>query len=187
MEIKSQIIRLIYKKCEKKMYFYPNNFQQLREYFLTIFDAKSSENYIFKAYPDKDKYSIIIFDEKHNFKEGLEQLIVLKNPTIFIYNENKENNLINIDDINIKYIIEKKIGFDYYNKKINYERIKKIVEKRKENLKKLEKRMNLLKEGINVLLNIPKIESINDLIIANQQIKEIRNEINIRLAESKEN
>ena len=183
MEYKPQVLRLIYKYCEKKLYFYPNNYEQLREYFLSIFSEKSSEKYIFKSYPDKD--TIITFNERTNYKEGFEQIIILKKPAIFVYNENKENNLDEIDNLNIEYI-KKNLGFETYGGQKNYERIKKNIEKRYEILKKLEKRINFLNEGINIL-NIPKIETINDLVMANQKLKEKRNEINMRIEEMKGN
>ena len=90
-----------------------------------------------------------------------------------------------IDNLNIEYI-EKNLGFETYNNQKNYERIKKNIEKRYEILKKLEKRINFLNEGINIL-NIPKIETINDLVMANQKFKEKRNEINMRIEEMKGN
>ena len=43
-------LKLIYRNEIKVLKFYPNNFDQLRDCFLTLFNEKSFKNYKFKSY-----------------------------------------------------------------------------------------------------------------------------------------
>ena len=98
-------IKLVFKNEEKEIHFIPNNFEQLREYFLSLFSQKSSGIYILKIYPD-DK-TAVKFDEDEDFNEFIQKLKQTKYPAIFIYNESEENDLDEIDNNNIEFIKKK--------------------------------------------------------------------------------
>ena len=182
-------IKLYYKnkKKPKLMHFYPKNYVQLRDYFLSLFDQKSSGDYMFKTYPDKNE--ILELKDDANFKK-IRKIKLLKNPAIFIMDIEEENEdedyLEEIDKENLKFIEKnKELGFDLQNIYQNYD-IKAIQEelnKKKNNLEILQKRIDLINKGINALKNFPKIDGNNGLEA--NQFQEEFDEINSELRKLK--
>ena len=156
---KQKILKLIYKKKEKEMHFFPKSFGQLRDYFLSLFNKKSSQKYAFKGYIVPEIEKKIIFREE-DFKENFEKLKELKNMAIFIdeISEDEEEELDN-DLKNIEYMV--------LNIKFEKDRDKKLEEEKKK-INILEKQIKELKDEINALKNNTQIDQ---LIKCNEEYK----------------
>ena len=148
---KQKILKLIYKKKEKEMHFFPKSFGQLRDYFLSVFNKKSSQKYTFKGYVEPEIENKIIFRDE-DFKESFEKLKELKNMAIFINEiaedeeEESENDLKNIE-----YMVS--------NIKFEKDRGKKLEEEKKK-IELLEKQINQLNDEINILKNDTQIDEL---------------------------
>mgnify|MGYP006916312611 FL=1 len=141
---KQKILKLIYKKKEKEMHFFPKSFGQLRDFFLSIFNKKSSQKYVFKGYVAPEIEKKLIFREE-DFKESFEKLKELKNMAIFINEiaEDEEAEMEN-DIKNIEYMVS--------NIKFEKDRVKKFEEEKKK-LELLTKQINQLNDEITILKN----------------------------------
>ena len=177
-------LKLVYRKKFKIMNFYPKSMTQLRDYFLSIFDQKSSGEFIFKAYPNKNER--LTFEEGKNFNI-IKKIKILKNPAIFIIDKDEEDYMNQIDKDNLKYI-EEKLGFELQNIYKNYglNKIKKELDRKMENLDRIQKRVDLVNEGIKILINKPKIDEINNLEEANKNLQNKFNDIISKLKQLKE-
>ena len=180
-------LKLFYKNNtqEKELNFYPKNFIQLKDYFLTIFDQKSLGEYVFKAYPNKNE--TLIFNEDMNFNR-IRRLKILKNPAIFIIDKEEEDYMDEIDKNNLDFIENNEnLGFDLRNIYENYniKQIQEILEKKKNNLKKLQSRIDLINNGIETLKNFPKIDEKNNLETKNKQFQDYFAALNKQLEELK--
>ena len=177
-------LKLVYRKKFKIMNFYPKNMTQLRDYFLSIFDQKSSGEFIFKAYPNKNER--LTFEEGKNF-HTIKKLKILKNPAIFIIDKDEEDYMNQIDKDNLKYI-EEKLGFELQNIYKNYDlnQVKKELDRKMRNLDRIQKRVDLVNEGIKILTNKPKIDEINYLEEENKNLQNKFNDINSKLKQLKE-
>jgi len=180
-------LKLFYKNNtqEKELNFYPKNFIQLKDYFLTIFDQKSLGEYVFKAYPNKNE--TLIFNEDKNFNR-IRRLKILKNPAIFIIDKEEEDYMDEIDKNNLDFIENNEnLGFDLRNIYENYniKQIQEILEKKKNNLKKLQSRIDLINNGIETLKNFPKIDEKNNLETKNKQFQDYFAALNKQLEELK--
>ena len=177
-------LKLVYRKKFKIMNFYPKSMTQLRDYFLSIFDQKSSGEFIFKAYPNKNER--LTFEEGKNFNI-IKKIKILKNPAIFIIDKDEEDYMNQIDKDNLKYI-EEKLGFELQNIYKNYglNKIKKELDRKMKNLDRIQKRVDLVNEGIKILINKPKIDEINNLEEANKNLQNKFNDINSKLKQLKE-
>ena len=177
-------LKLVYRKKFKIMNFYPKSMTQLRDYFLSIFDQKSSGEFIFKAYPNKNER--LTFEEGKNFNT-IKKLKILKNPAIFIIDKDEEDYMNQIDKDNLKYI-EEKLGFELQNIYKNYDlnQVKKELDRKMRNLDRIQKRVDLVNEGIKILTNKPKIDEINNLEEANKNLQNKFNDIISKLKQLKE-
>ena len=178
-------LKLVYRKKFKIMNFYPKSMTQLRDYFLSIFDQKSSGEFIFKAYPSKNER--LTFEEGKNFNTIFRKIKNLKNPAIFIIDKDEEDYMNQIDKDNLKYI-EEKLGFELQNIYKNYglNQVKKVLDRKMENLDRIQKRVDLVNEGIKILINKPKIDEINNLEEANKNLQNKFNDIISKLKQLKE-
>ena len=145
---KEKIFKLIYDGEAKKMCFTPDNFSQLRDYFLSVFNIKSCQKYIFLGYTNDDPDKKIIFSEEE-FKENIDKLKKLNNPAIFIDDFSEDDEKEKKNDLkNIEYII-KNLTFENDDKKLEEE-----LSKKNEKITNYEKRINKLEKDIIKLLNI---------------------------------
>ena len=86
MEDSQEKLRLIYKRKKIILKFFPRNFEQLRDSFLTLFNEKSFKKYIFTSYLSNNlnKNSKIILREDDNFPGNISKIKIMKNPAVFI-------------------------------------------------------------------------------------------------------
>ena len=151
---KERILLLKYQNEEKKMHFFPKKFEQLSDYFLSVFNKKSSNHYSFFGYVSPDIDNKITL-KKDDFQSDFNKIKSMKNPVVFIedFTENNEEEL-NRDKINIKYV-EEHLTFlkDDSNYVEEFERKKKLLET-------LEKRINNLEKGIKKMKNMNKNENL---------------------------
>ena len=114
MEQNNTKLKLIYKKKIEEMGFFPKNFIQLKDYFLSLFNLKSSEEFIFKIYPNKNN-NFILDEDLLNFNR-IRKIKILENPVIFIIDKDEEDDIEQIDSDNINFIeAEESLGFDLQN------------------------------------------------------------------------
>ena len=170
-------IKLLFQNKEKEIHFFPNNFEQLREYFLSINGLKSSGNYKFKIYPSKEENKT--YDQEGgNFSEFINKIRQLKTPTIIIYDESEEYDMEELDEKYIHYLeehdrfdkklyriktseLQNEINQNPYNDDFNklYENMLKNLE----NLSKYENRINNLDSNIQSISYFSKNELAKDL------------------------
>ena len=177
-------LTLIYRKKVKVMNFYPKNMIQLRDYFLSIFDQQSSGEYIFRAYPNKNEK--LTFEEGKNFNT-IRKLKILKNPGIFIIDKDDEDYMNQIDKDNLKFI-EEKLGFDLLSVYDNYD-LNKVIEeltRKRKSLELIQKRVNLLDDGIKSLLTYKNLDEKKDIKEANINLQNHFNELNSKLNQLRE-
>ena len=177
-------LTLIYRKKVKVMNFYPKNMIQLRDYFLSIFDQQSSGEYIFRAYPNKNEK--LTFEEGKNFNT-IRKLKILKNPGIFIIDKDDEDYMNQIDKDNLKFI-EEKLGFDLLSVYDNYN-LNKVIEeltRKRKSLELIQKRVNLLDDGIKSLLTYKNLDEKKDIKEANINLQNHFNELNSKLNQLRE-
>ncbi len=179
MEQNTPNLYLIYKDEKKIMHFFPQNYEQLRDYFLSIFSEKSSGKFIFKSYPTEN--TNLIFEEDRKFKY-IRKLKFLKSPAIFVYDEDEEDDIEQFDKKNIEFIT-KNHGFDYEDLYLNFnaEKIKNELERKKKVLEHLQQRLNYINDGINILKRIPNNNENKDDL--NNEIEEFKK--NKKLLDSK--
>ena len=163
MEDSQEKLRLIYKRKKIILKFFPRNFEQLRDCFLTLFNEKSFKKYIFTSYLSNNlnKNSKIILREDDNFPGNISKIKIMKNPAVFInvLDDGDEEN--EIDKLNIEYIEKKEneLGFE-----INKEKKGEYLKLIKDELVKKLKILNQLKDRVNKLnLAMDKIKKLEDL------------------------
>ena len=150
MEDYQNKLRLIYKNKIITLKFYPRNYDQLRDTFLSLYHEKSYKTYIFKSYLNDqfNRNSIIILEEGGKFAENINLIKILKNPAIFIYVLDEVDKVDEFDKNNVKFIAKKenKLGFELNRNKWReiIERLMKETELRLHNCKQLEKRVGNL-------------------------------------------
>ena len=150
MEDYQNKLRLIYKNKIITLKFYPRNYEQLRDTFLSLYHEKSYKTYIFKSYLNAqfNRNSIIILEEGGKFAENINLIKILKNPAIFIYVLDEVDKVDEFDKNNVKFIAKKenKLGFELNRNKWReiIERLMKEAEQRLHNCKQLEKRVGNL-------------------------------------------
>ena len=175
-------IKLVFKNEEKEIHFIPNNFEQLREYFLSLFSQKSSGIYILKIYPD-DKTGVK-FDEDEDFNEFIQKLKQTKYPAIFIYNESEENDLDEIDNNNIEFIkkknsrilkasIESSHIYSKFSNPYKKDDLNQIKENFMKSMSSLEDNFKYLKSHLEIISGY-KIDSVNDVIEINNEFKKTK-------------
>ena len=166
-------------RADKIMHFFPQNYEQLRDYFLSIFSEKSSGKFIFKSYPTEN--TNLIFEEDRKFKY-IRKLKFLKKPAIFVYDEDEEDDIEQFDKKNIEFITNN-LGFDYEDLYLNFnaEKIKNELERKKKVLEHLQQRLNYINDGINILKRIPNNNENKDDL--NKEIEEFKK--NKKLLDSK--
>ena len=152
MEENSTKLKLIYKNEAKEMNFFPKTFSQLRDYFLSIFNQKSSEEFIFKSYPSQNKNLII--EEEPKFKL-IRKIKILKNPAIFIIDKDEEDYMEQIDKDNLKYIENNNLGFELQNiyKDYDINKIKEELERKSKVFEELQKKIDFITKGIEKVKN----------------------------------
>ena len=165
---RGRILKLIYKNEVQEMYFMPTKFGELFDYFLTLFNKKSCEKYLFYGYYCTDPDKKIVLNEK-DFKNNFSKLEILKNPAVFIedftQDANKESSA---DARNIEYI-QKNLKFV----KDDSNFVESLI-KKKEILKKYDKRISDLEKELNELKNIQKNE---ELIKSSEEYKKANLEL----------
>ena len=112
----------------------------------------------------------------------------MKNPAIFIIDKEEEDYMDEIDKNNLDFIENNEnLGFDLRNIYENYniKQIQEILEKKKNNLKKLQSRIDLINNGIETLKNFPKIDEKNNLETKNKQFQDYFAALNKQLEELK--
>ena len=184
MEQNNTKLKLIYKKKIEEMGFFPKNFIQLKDYFLSLFNLKSSEEFIFKIYPNKN-YNFILDEDLLNFNR-IRKIKILENPVIFIIDKDEEDDIEQIDSDNINFIeAEESLGFDLQNiyKDYDINKIKEELERKTKAYERLQKRLDLISKGVNLIKEFPKIEGNNNLEEINKKYKEKQNELNEQLEE----
>lgn len=184
MEQNNTKLKLIYKKKIEEMGFFPKNFIQLKDYFLSLFNLKSSEEFIFKIYPNKNN-NFILDEDLLNFNR-IRKIKILENPVIFIIDKDEEDDIEQIDSDNINFIeAEESLGFDLQNiyKDYDINKIKEELERKTKAYEKLQKRLDLISKGVNLIKELPKIEGNNNLEEINKKYKEKQNELNEQLEE----
>ena len=141
MEENSTKLKLIYKNKAKEMNFFPKTFSQLRDYFLSIFNQKSSEEFIFKSYPSQNKNLII--EEEPKFKL-IRKIKILKNPAIFIIDKDEED-----------YMENNNLGFELQNiyKDYDINKIKEELERKSKVFEELQKKIDFITKGIEKVKN----------------------------------
>ena len=177
-------LKLIYKKKIEEMGFFPKNFIQLKDYFLSLFNLKSSEEFIFKIYPNKNN-NFILDEDLLNFNR-IRKIKILQNPVIFIIDKDEEDDIEQIDSDNINFIeAEESLGFDLQNiyKDYDINKIKEELERKTKAYERLQKRLDLISKGVNLIKEFPKIEGNNNLEEINKKYKEKQNELNEQLEE----
>ena len=182
MEKNNTSLILRYKNKNKEMKFFPKNFNQLKDYFLSIFNLKSSEEYIFKIYPNKNN-NYILDEVLFNFRH-IKKIKILKNPAIFIIDKDEQDYIEDIDKANLEYI-ENNNWFDLQNiyKDYNLNKIKEELKRKAEVHKKLQERLNYIARGIDIIKDFPRIEGNNNLEDINKKYKEKEIELNKQLEE----
>ena len=184
MEQNNTKLKLIYKKKIEEMGFFPKNFIQLKDYFLSLFNLKSSEEFIFKIYPNKNN-NFILDEDLLNFNR-IRKIKILQNPVIFIIDKDEEDDIEQIDSDNINFIeAEESLGFDLQNiyKDYDINKIKEELERKTKAYERLQKRLDLISKGVNLIKELPKIEGNNNLEEINKKYKEKQNELNEQLEE----
>ena len=184
MEQNNTKLKLIYKKKIEEMGFFPKNFIQLKDYFLSLFNLKSSEEFIFKIYPNKNN-NFILDEDLLNFNR-IRKIKILQNPVIFIIDKDEEDDIEQIDSDNINFIeAEESLGFDLQNiyKDYDINKIKEELERKTKAYERLQKRLDLISKGVNLIKEFPKIEGNNNLEEINKKYKEKQNELNEQLEE----
>ena len=184
MEQNNTKLKLIYKKKIEEMGFFPKNFIQLKDYFLSLFNLKSSEEFIFKIYPNKNN-NFILDEDLLNFNR-IRKIKILENPVIFIIDKDEEDDIEQIDSDNINFIeAEESLGFDLQNiyKDYDINKIKEELERKTKAYERLQKRLDLISKGVNLIKELPKIEGNNNLEEINKKYKEKQNELNEQLEE----
>lgn len=184
MEQNNTKLKLIYKKKIEEMGFFPKNFIQLKDYFLSLFNLKSSEEFIFKIYPNKNN-NFILDEDLLNFNR-IRKIKILENPVIFIIDKDEEDDIEQIDSDNINFIeAEESLGFDLQNiyKDYDINKIKEELERKTKAYERLQKRLDLISKGVNLIKEFPKIEGNNNLEEINKKYKEKQNELNEQLEE----
>ena len=182
MEKNNTNLILRYKNKNKEMKFFPKNFNQLKDYFLSIFNLKSSEEYIFKIYPNKNN-NYILDEVLFNFRH-IKKIKILKNPAIFIIDKDEQDYIEDIDKANLEYI-ENNNWFELQNiyKDYNLNKIKEELKRKAEVHKKLQERLNYIARGIDIIKDFPRIEGNNNLEDINKKYKEKEIELNKQLEE----
>ena len=182
MEKNNTNLILRYKNKNKEMKFFPKNFNQLKDYFLSIFNLKSSEEYIFKIYPNKNN-NYILDEVLFNFRH-IKKIKILKNPAIFIIDKDEQDYIEDIDKANLEYI-ENNNWFDLQNiyQDYNLNKIKDELKRKAEVYEKLQKRLNYIERGIDIIKDFPRIEGNNNLEDINKKYKEKEIELNKQLEE----
>ena len=182
MEKNNTSLILRYKNKNKEMKFFPKNFNQLKDYFLSIFNLKSSEEYIFKIYPNKNN-NYILDEVLFNFRH-IKKIKILKNPAIFIIDKDEQDYIEDIDKANLEYI-ENNNWFDLQNiyQDYNLNKIKDELKRKAEVYEKLQKRLNYIARGIDIIKDFPRIEGNNNLEDINKKYKEKEIELNKQLEE----
>ena len=182
MEKNNTSLILRYKNKNKEMKFFPKNFNQLKDYFLSIFNLKSSEEYIFKIYPNKNN-NYILDEVLFNFRH-IKKIKILKNPAIFVIDKDEQDYIEDIDKANLEYI-ENNNWFDLQNiyKDYNLNKIKEELKRKAEVHKKLQERLNYIARGIDIIKDFPRIEGNNNLEDINKKYKEKEIELNKQLEE----
>ena len=177
-------LKLIYKNNSQDMYFFPKNYAQLRDYFLCKFNKKSSEEFIFKAYQNKN--TVLTFQADRILKL-IRKIEILENPAIFIIDKDEEDYMEQIDKDNLKYV-ETNFGFEIKNlyKDYDLDKIKKELERKNKSLLHLEKRIEYLTNGANILKEMSTISLKNNLEETNKQYEEKQEELNSQLKLLKE-
>ena len=195
MEEKISSLLLRYNNQNQQMHFFPKTFLQLRDYFLTIFNEKSSKTFLFKSYLNNksNKTSSIIFSEENDFTY-IRHLKYLKNPAIFIceYDEENENfDMEEFDKDNLNYI-EKNLSFELKNIECKYDlnKFKAELERKNNVLKNLQKRIEYLNKGIKNLKELRKYDgnvNLEELMEASDAMKRNQKEIDDALNNLKQN
>ena len=182
MEKNNTSLILRYKNKNKEMKFFPKNFNQLKDYFLSIFNLKSSEEYIFKIYPNKNN-NYILDEVLFNFRH-IKKIKILKNPAIFIIDKDEQDYIEDIDKANLEYI-ENNNWFDLQNiyQDYNLNKIKDELKRKAEVYEKLQERLNYIARGIDIIKDFPRIEGNNNLEDINKKYKEKEIELNKQLEE----
>ena len=182
MEKNNTSLILRYKNKNKEMKFFPKNFNLLKDYFLSIFNLKSSEEYIFKIYPNKNN-NYILDEVLFNFRH-IKKIKILKNPAIFIIDKDEQDYIEDIDKANLEYI-ENNNWFDLQNiyQDYNLNKIKDELKRKAEVYEKLQKRLNYIARGIDIIKDFPRIEGNNNLEDINKKYKEKEIELNKQLEE----
>ena len=182
MEKNNTSLILRYKNKNKEMKFFPKNFNLLKDYFLSIFNLKSSEEYIFKIYPNKNN-NYILDEVLFNFRH-IKKIKILKNPAIFIIDKDEQDYIEDIDKANLEYI-ENNNWFDLQNiyQDYNLNKIKDELKRKAEVYEKLQKRLNYIERGIDIIKDFPRIEGNNNLEDINKKYKEKEIELNKQLEE----
>ena len=182
MEKNNTNLILRYKNKNKEMKFFPKNFNVLKDYFLSIFNLKSSEEYIFKIYPNKNN-NYILDEVLFNFRH-IKKIKILKNPAIFIIDKDEQDYIEDIDKANLEYI-ENNNWFELQNiyKDYNLNKIKEELKRKAEVHKKLQERLNYIERGIDIIKDFPRIEGNNNLEDINKKYKEKEIELNKQLEE----
>ena len=182
MEKNNTSLILRYKNKNKEMKFFPRNFNQLKDYFLSIFNLKSSEEYIFKIYPNKNN-NYILDEVLFNFRH-IKKIKILKNPAIFIIDKDEQDYIEDIDKANLEYI-ENNNWFELQNiyKDYNLNKIKEELKRKAEVYEKLQKRLNYIARGIDIIKDFPRIEGNINLEDINKKYKEKQIELNKQLEE----
>ena len=170
-------LKLIYRNEIKVLKFYPNNFDQLRDCFLTLFNEKSFKNYKFKSYLKNqlNKNSTITFLAGGKFSENFEKIKILKNPAVFIFVYDEEDEK-EIDKKNLEFIGKKEneLGFE-----INKENKENYLKHIKEQLDEKLKNLDMLKERVDNLNSaIVKIKTIESKDLTHSKIKIEQEDLN---------
>ena len=189
MEENITSLLLRYNNQDKVMHFFPKTFLQLRDFFLSVFNEKSSKTFLFKSYLNNksNKTWNIIFSEENDFTY-IRRLKLLKKPAIFICEideENEDFDMEEFDKENLKYIQEK-LGFELKNIENNSDinKIKAELERKNNVLKNLQKRIEYLSKDIQNLKQFRKIDennNLSDLMEADDKMKENQNELDEQL------
>ena len=172
MEDSQEKLRLIYKRKKIILKFFPRNFEQLRDCFLSLFNEKSFKKYTFTSYLSEqlNENSKIILNEDNDFAANIRKIKLMKNPAVFINVQDDDDNENEIDKINIEYIIKKEneLGFEINkeNREEYIKRIKQELERKLELFNKLKFRVD------NLNVAVSKIKKLQDLSESQNKIEQ---------------
>ena len=163
MEDYQEKLRLVYKNRIIILKFYPKNYDQLRDTFLSLFRENSYKMYIFKSYlsDQLNRNSQIILEDDDKFAESIGRIQILKKPAIFINVQDEIDDENELDKKNIEFIKKKEnnLGFE-----INKKRKQEIIDQLKKEIdQKLENYLMLKNRVDNLNLVLKKMKNSIDL------------------------